>query len=293
MGGHDSEEILKEIFSCIDNISENQTEHGSRLTDSLVKFEEILHKFWNGTRNINKNNLEEVDASDESKKRLVELKKTLSTQVGPNGQTIMQLLAEKGLHEFIAILLNEGVDPNYPKNLDSHRGDEMLPPVLLAAKYGHSQILQEFKKHNYNYKTSSSLVVIDELHNEDINSNSSNSSYKRNVQIEGIGLKSMDINDIATSVDKTPCNFSVTSTRGETILHLILKENDLKQLSSLDTQQQGSGTLKSKFPTHESYAAFKKEKGDKRSKIRKKYEKCLDVVLGSENVSLLHVEQMR
>ena len=86
-----------------------------------------------------------------------------TSKVSPSENiTLMQYVAENGLADFLPILLDEGLDPNYPKKLEENDNEGLLPPVLLAAKNGHSEIIKKFKQHNYNINASASLIVIDE-----------------------------------------------------------------------------------------------------------------------------------
>ena len=91
---------------------------------------------------------------------------------------------------------------------------------------------------------------------------------------------------------KIPCNFSVWSAKGETILHLLLKESDL--IASKKSQDFSTETIqRGKHATEKEWIKFRDEKRKERMEIRQKYEKCLDVVLSTETLSRFHNEQMR
>jgi hypothetical protein len=300
-------QVLQELHTCITTVIENQTPQVNKTSEALGSFERILINFLNDYKSGRKNDANEARELDEpqsAKSGMSSLKSSLdeklsaeeilrkklaniSTQNLPSeNKTLMQLITERGLSKFLKVLLSEGINPNYPTDLKAT--PENLPPILIAAKKGHSQILKEFKKHNYEIKASTSLIVVHEASPESTKC----CSGKKNscTEIQSIRLKSMDMNAI-NERQKTPCNFSVWSTKGETVLHLLFKESDL---SASKSQELSTETLQhGKHPTQEDWIKFRDEKRKKRMEIREKYEKGLDVVLSTENLSRFHNEQMR
>ena len=185
----------------------------------------------------------------------------------------MQLVAERGIAQCASKLLEEGVDPNYPIDVDRREGnnnnkssdkedyDRDLPPVLLAAKHGHWSVLEAFKDHNDQCTTSGHLKITDNPESDGEN------TLPRSPKILLQPMHEISTNE--HGIRKVPCNFTVGSVQTEeTILHQILKEPKLKLLRCTKTQ---------------------------RKAVREQYEKCLDVILGSDDhkLSSVHIDQIR
>ena len=89
---------------------------------------------------------------------------------------------------------------------------------------------------------------------------------------------------------KRPCNFSVWSSNGETVFHLIFKEPEatsLKRSVNKESETAKDGKL------DETYVNSKKERRQRRQQTRENYEKCLDIILSSDTPSQFHEKQIK
>ena len=202
--------------------------------------------------------------------------------------TLMQYATNIGSSDFIKIMLDEGLDPNHPirseenindKFNDDH--DELLPPVLLAAKKGHSHVLRLLKQHNHDVKASESLIQID-VPDQILK----NIGGKNEDEMQSIGLRSMYLehpNDIV----RHPCNFSVWSSNGETVLHFLLKEPLAQRIID-------SGIFSAdEFKVPGLHEEIVNKRRRRRLEMREKHEKCLQILLSENPLSRFHEEQMK
>ena len=139
-----------------------------------------------GLKDLKQSVIGVVDAGNIWKKKIFKLS---SSKISPTQPlTLMQYVAVEKLTEFLQILLDEGLDPNYPERSEENDNDASLPPVLLAAKKGHSEILKLFRKHNFNTQASADIIVIDET--DDMKRSTCCSSRKSENEMHSIMLDS-------------------------------------------------------------------------------------------------------
>lgn len=300
--------ILKfyQIIKDFQKHSKEKTNQEQKQPDLLGEFKTLLLTFLNDDTNTNDHETPDTSTSNvartdsgglkglrlgvteilsageiwNEKINILSSSKISSTEI----LTLMQFVSAENLPEFLQILLDEGLDPNYPVRSEENDNDESLPPVLLAAKKGHSEILKKLKQHNFTINADAKLIVIDEL--EDMNRSGCCGSGKNENEMQSIRLKSMDM----TKEVRHPCNFSVWSSHGETVLHLLLKEPEAKR-------SKGSGndelTLARNRNLDEECVKIKEKRRKTRQQIRENYEKCLDVILSTEAPSQFHEKQIK
>lgn len=270
--------VVQQLFACINNNDIPNVDH----------FELLLHDYLEDTSSEGAEGA--GGTSGETLKGAEGLRRTLkeiclsprqnkidiiSKHRPSNDKTLMQLISERGLDQFAIKLLEKGVDPNLSNECNvKPDNDQTLPPVLLAAKNARYKVLQAFKEHNDDINASTSMLIINESQSNGASSSCSAMAQSR-TNIESIELVQQ------TSKTGIPCNFSVWSKEtNETVLHLILKEPKLKQFKLSYASLPRTRTISR---TDSQHVILRRDKSDKRRLMRKEYEKCLDVVLGTED----------
>ena len=318
MGDYGTTKIIGKLYQCVkgcleivDNKDEQEKKNGEKKRkENLVRFRKLLNEFLSDNHIAQENESSGTQHDEEGGNKGLQglrgdLRVTItSAQIrekkisnlgifkiftDATDLTLMQFIADKGLPDFLEILLNAGIDPNYPAKLDEHDNKVALPPVLLAAHNGDSQILKMFKKHNYDIKAATNLIVVDESSDPNLRS-SCCSDEKTTTELQSIRLKSMDMNDAnREEAIKQPCNFAVWSSKGETVLHLLLKEP-----RASDWKESSKNTLpRTAKAGQTAYINFKEKRAERRRAIRKQYLECLNVILSTETLSQFHEEQLK
>ena len=267
----------------IEFLKDDTTTNDIQTTDTSPSHRELTK--GGGLKDLKQGVIGVVDAGNIWRDKIFILS---SSKISPTqALTLIQFAAVKKLPEFLQILLDEGLDPNYPERSEENDRDASLPPVLLAAKKGHSEILKLFRRHNFNIHASADIIVIDET--DDMKRSTCCSSRKSENEMQSISLKSLVITNREEKV-KHPCNFSVWSSNGETVFHLIFKEPEatsLKGSLSKRSEPVKDGKI------DDTYLNLKEERRNKRQQTRENYEKCLDVILSSDAPSQFHEKQIK
>ena len=314
---YDADKVISKLYQIIVEYQKNQKyktqeeqqASTSKQHESLHKFKTLLIEFLNdetttndtettytsptdrvpskggGLRDLRQGVIEVVDVGKIWKEKIVILSSSKISSA--QALTLMQFVTVEKLPEFLQILLDEGLDPNYFERSQENDNDGSLPPVLLAAKKGHSEILKLFRSHNFNIHASADIIVINEK--DDMKRSTCCSNGKNENEMQSISLKSLVITNREEKV-KRPCNFSVWSSNGETVFHLIFKEPEatsIKRSVTKESEPAKDGKL------DENYADMKEKRRNRRKKIRENYEKCLDVILSPDPPSQFHEKQIK
>ena len=282
---------LQELIQCITCDSEGAVNTDGGSSDPVGKFTEILQDFLNHEDDTMEperatgGGLGALKCNLESNNKRTKKIKGISTTIVSEDKTLVQYIAENDLSLYLPILLNEGVDPNFVDESNCTHSNERLPPILLAAKYGHASILEVFKRHNDDIKKIPGFSAVNELRKRSIHMISTGLSHC-------IPLQTLE-NDQSKQISKIPCEFSVLSEDGESILHLLLKTPLMKKSKTSRSGELSTADEPVDSSLHDGKEETEKERLEQKMKIRQKYERCLDLILTVGDFSKWLGEQIR
>ena len=282
----DIKATLQELIQCMSCDSESASNTAGSSSDPVSKFAEILQDFLNDEddtlepEKTTGGGLGGLKSGLISNNKRTDKMKSISTTIVLKDKTLVQYIAEKDLSLYLPLLLNEGIDPNFVDE-----SNERLPPILLAAKYGHASILEVFKRHNDDITKIPTFSPVNELQRRSIHMISTGLS-------QSIPLHTFE-NDQSKQISKIPCDFSVLSEDNESILHLLLKTPLMKKSKTSRSGELSTADEPVDSSVHDRKEETEKERIEQKMKIRKKYEYCLDLILSVGDSSKWLREQIR
>ena len=287
----DIKATLQELMQCLPCASDSVGNTDGSSSDHVSKFTEILQDLLNNEddtlelEKITDRGIRGLQGNLKSNNKRTEKIKGISTTIVSEDKTLVQYIAEKDLSLYLPVLLNEGVNPNSVDESNSTHSNEKLPPILLAAKCGHASILEVFKRYNDDIEKIPAFSSVNELQRRSIHMISTGLS-------PCIPLQTLE-NDQSKQISKVPCDFSVLSEDGESILHLLLKTPVMKRLKTLRSGELSTVDEPVDSSLHDGKEETEKERREQKMKIRKKYECCLDLILSVGDSSKWLGEQIR
>ena len=191
-----------------------------------------------------------------------------------NEFTLMQHCSRtEGLEEFLTVLLDANINPNRKRNDGTEKENEKHCAIL-AAEIANHKVIEALIKYN--------RPKLNE--EEELDENTSN--VRPESKVGARGLKS----NLAADVSE-PCNFNNYTRSNETVLHVLLQRPLLQQQIAIEgfkvsTCVKGMTTINRKK---------RKELKEQASKINKKYQKCIDLLLDENtlNSNFNYKEQIR